>query len=67
MVNYFTKIGTKLGTVKVVLNNEVIDTVDIVLNEHLTFSLIAFLINYWYGVVILVGLIIIVLIKKIKR
>ena len=66
-VNYFTKIGTKLGTVKVVLNNEVIDTVDIVLNEHLTFSLIAFLINYWYGVVILVGLVIIILIKKIKR
>ncbi len=65
-VNYFTKVGTKLGTVRVILNDEVIDNIDIILNEKLTFSLMAFLINYWYGVVIILLIVIFtfIMIKK---
>ena len=65
-VNYFTKAGTKLGTVRVILNDEVIDNIDIILNEKLTFSLMAFLINYWYGVLVILLIVIFtfIMIKK---
>ncbi len=64
--NYFTKVGTKLGTVRVILNDKVIDNIDIILNEKLTFSLMAFLINYWYGVLVILLIVIFtfIMIKK---
>ena len=65
-VNYFTKVGSKLGTVHIVLNGEIIDHIDIVLKEKLTFSLLAFLINYWYGVIIILIIIIGFMVKKKK-
>ena len=65
-INYFTKVGTKLGTVKVILNDEVIDNIDIILNEKLTFSLMAFLINYWYGVLIILLILVFGFVKKKK-
>ena len=65
-VNYFTKAGSKLGVVDVVLNGEIIDRIDIVLKEKLTFSLLAFLINYWYGILIILILISGFMVKKKK-
>lgn len=65
-VNYFTKVGSKLGVVDVVLNGEIIDRIDIVLKEKLTFSLLAFLINYWYGILIILILISGFMVKKKK-
>lgn len=66
-VSYFTKENTKLGTVKVMLNDEVIDNIDIILNEKLSFSILAFVINYWYGVLIVLLVIIFLIIKKVCK
>ena len=66
-INYFTKVGSKLGTVSIILNGEIIDNIDIVLSEKLSFSLLAFLLNYWYGFAIIFLIIIIIFLTKKVR
>lgn len=44
-VSYFTKKGTKLGTVEIVYNDSVLKNFDLIYSQPLTFSLLSFLWN----------------------
>ena len=71
-VSYFTKPGSKLGHVKVLYGETVLEEFDLIYNEKLTFSLISFIIiNEYYliaiGVIILLILISIVIKQKRRK
>lgn len=67
-ISFFTKKGTKLGKVKIKLNNETLKTFDLIYNEKLTFSLASFLwINKIYFVAIILFMIAILKIRKRKK
>lgn len=44
-VSYFTKKGTKLGTVEVIYNDAILDKFDLIYSQTLTFSLFSFIWN----------------------
>lgn len=67
-ISFFTKKGTKLGKVKIKLNNETLKTFDLIYNEKLTFSLASFLwINKIYFVAMILFMIAILKIRKRKK
>lgn len=67
-ISYFTKKGTKLGTVKIKYNNEVLKEFVINYNETLNFSIWQFIwINKFYVIVTIVILYLFALISKKKR
>ena len=67
-ISYFTKKGTKLGKVKIKLNNEILETFELIYNENLTFSIASFLwINKAYVIAIILFIIILLKINKRKK
>lgn len=65
-VSYFTKKGSKLGTVKVIYKDKVIDEFDLIYNEVLSFSFIEFIKNRLY--IVLIGFLLLLIIGKcLKR
>lgn len=66
-VSYFTKKGTKLGTIKIMYNNNELESFDLIYNEVLTFSLLAFIWNYKIIIILLIFSFIIIKSKKPKR
>ena len=67
-ISYFTKKGTKLGTVKIKYNDEVLKEFVINYNETLNFSIWQFIwINKFYVIVTIVILYLFILISKKKR
>lgn len=67
-ISYFTKKGTKLGKVKIKLNNEILETFELIYNENLTFSIASFLwINKIYITAIILFIIILLKINKRKK
>lgn len=66
-VSYFTKKGTKLGTVKIMYNDEELDSFELIYNETLTFSIFAFIWNYKLIVITLLLLFIVIKLLKPKR
>lgn len=63
-VSYKTKKGTKIGTIKVYYDNELVDELDAVTSEDLHFSLFKFIKN---NILIILGAFIVVLIIKPKK
>lgn len=66
-VSYFTKKGTKLGTITIKYDNEIIDNFDLIYNETLTFSLINTIKNYLAEIILLIFASIIIMRKKIYK
>lgn len=67
-ISYFTKKGTKLGKVKIKLNDEILETFELIYNENLTFSIASFLwINKAYVIAIILFIIILLKISKRKK
>lgn len=67
-ISYFTKKGTKLGKVKIKLNDEILETFELIYNENLTFSIASFLwINKAYVIAIILFIIILLKINKRKK
>ena len=67
-ISYFTKKGTTLGKVKIKLNNEILETFELIYNENLTFSIASFLwINKAYVIAIILFIIILLKINKRKK
>jgi hypothetical protein len=57
-VSYFTKKGTKLGTLTVKYDNEIIDNFDLLFDETLTFSLFNTVFNHIIEVILIFILVI---------
>ena len=67
-ISYFTKKGTTLGKVKIKLNDEILETFELIYNENLTFSIASFLwINKMYITAIILFIIILLKINKRKK
>lgn len=67
-ISYFTKKGTTLGKVKIKLNDEILETFELIYNENLTFSIASFLwINKAYVIAIILFIIILLKISKRKK
>lgn len=66
-ISYFTKAGTKLGTVKVKYNNEVLSEFDLIYNQTLSFSLISFIVYYKVYVIIVLIIVLLFYCKKKRR
>ena len=67
-ISYFTKKGTTLGKVKIKLNDEILETFELIYNENLTFSIASFLwINKIYITAIILFIIILLKINKRKK
>ncbi len=67
-VSYFTKKGTKLGTVKIKYNNEVLKVFVVNYNETLSFSIWQYIwINKFYIIVVVIVVYMTILINKKKR
>ena len=67
-ISYFTKKGTTLGKVKIKLNDEILETFELIYNENLTFSIASFLwINKIYITEIILFIIILLKINKRKK
>ena len=67
-ISYFTKKGTTLGKVKIKLNDEILETFELIYNENLTFSIASFLwINKAYVIAIILFIIILLKINKRKK
>lgn len=67
-ISYFTKKGTTLGKVKIKLNDEILETFELIYNENLTFSIASFLwINKIYITAIILFIIILLKINKGKK
>jgi len=69
LISFFTKKGTKIGKLKIIYNDEVIKTIDVIYNQNLKFSLIQFL---WINKYIIFFILVIWFIihkkkRKIKR
>lgn len=65
-ISYKNVIGEKLGTVDIIYNNQLMDTIDIYLNSKINFSLISFLMQtkLIYPIIITILFISLLIIKK---
>lgn len=65
-ISYKNVIGEKLGTVDIIYNNQLMDTIDIYLNSKINFSLISFLMQtkLIYPIIITISFISLLIIKK---
>lgn len=65
-ISYNNVIGEKLGTVDIIYNNQLMDTIDIYLNSKINFSLISFLMQtkLIYPIIITILFISLLIIKK---
>ena len=68
-ITYKNKKGDKLGTISIYFDNELIDTIDIVLDDEYNFSLWLFLVDtkILYGVIVIPILILFVFTKNTKK
>lgn len=62
------KKGTRLGSIDIVYKNKAIDTIDVILNQDLTFDYKKYMRQYFYLIpYLLVGIILLILITKKKK
>lgn len=68
-VSYRSKKGTKLGTIKVIYQEEVLDTLDIVLDQKLHFSMIQYIKAHLLAIMLILFVVFIgfILFQKIKK
>ncbi len=63
-ISYFTRVGTNLGKLSIEYNGEIIETIDVIYNQSLTFSLFQFL---WINKIYILITIIILYVFNIKK
>ena len=61
-ISYKNNVGEKLGTVDIIYDDKIMDTIDVFLNETIKFDLLSFLIQSKYIYLLIVGFITILLI-----
>ena len=63
-ISYFTRVGTNLGKLSIEYNGEIIETIDVIYNQSLSFSLFQFL---WINKIYILITIIILYVFNIKK
>ena len=70
-VDYRTKVGEKLGTLSVYYNNELIDTIDLILEEKVPFNLISYFksnkLVFYFALEIIVGTSILIIVSVFSK
>lgn len=66
-VSIFTKKDEKIGTLNIILDNEIIKSVDIYVPDNIDFSITKFLLKYFYIILIPILMLLLLIYKKIKK
>jgi len=64
-ISYFTKKGTKLGNIKIIYNDNILDEFELIYNQELSFGLFAFL--WYYKIYVIIAIIFLLLCYRVIK